>query len=327
MLAEAGFGEGMRAVGVWKYGGPDALEVIEPPEPSPGRGEVRIRVRAATVNPTDTLLRAGVHAARLKDRQPPYVPGMDAAGVVEELGPDVGGRPRVGQSVIALVVPTGPHGGAYAEQIVVPAASVVPAPAGVEAPAASTLLMNALTARLALDAMALETGQTLAVTGAAGAFGGYVIQLAKADGLRVIADASSADEPLVRSLGADVVVPRGDDVAARIREHAPHGADGLADGAVLDHLVVPAIADGGQLAVIRGWGGPAERDIHIHPIMVPNSATDTDRLDRLRRQAERGVLTLRVARVLPADQAPEAHRLLEAGGVRGRLVLDLTTME
>jgi NADPH:quinone reductase len=317
----------MRAVGVWEYGGPDALEVIELPEPSPGPGEVRIRVHAATVNPTDTLLRAGVHAARFDGRQPPYVPGMDAAGVVEELGPDVGGRLRVGQRVSALVVPAGSQGGAYAEQILVPAASVVPAPDGVGAPAASTLLMNALTARLALDAMALDTGQTVAVTGAAGAFGGYVVQLAKADGMRVIADASSADEPLVRSLGADVVVTRGDDVAARIREHAPRGVDGLADGAVLDHLVLGAIADGGQLAVIRGWGGPAERGIHIHPIQVSRSATDTARLDRLRHQAEQGVLSLRVARVLPADQAPEAHRLLEAGGVRGRLVLDFTSVD
>ena len=81
--------------------------------------------------------------------------------------------------------------------------------------------MNALTARLALDQMALRPGEVLAVTGAAGAFGGYVVQLAKADGLTVVADASEADEELVRTLGADVVVRRGDDVAARIREQFP----------------------------------------------------------------------------------------------------------
>ena len=73
--------------------------------------------------------------------------------------------------------------------------------------------MNGLTARFALDLMALQPGQVLAVTGAAGAFGGYVVQLAKADGLTVVADASEADEELVRGLGADVVVRRGDDVA------------------------------------------------------------------------------------------------------------------
>jgi NADPH:quinone reductase-like Zn-dependent oxidoreductase len=94
---------------------------------------------------------------------------------------------------------------------------------------------------------------------------------------------------------------------------------------VLDHLAVPAIADGGGLAVVRGWTGPVDRDITVHPVMVANSATDTAALDRLARQAEDGTLTLRVARVLPASEAAEAHRLLAAGGVRGRLVLDLAT--
>lgn len=309
-------------MGVWEYGGPEALRLVELPDPEPGAGEVLIRVRAAAVNPTDTLLRSGAHASRLVGREPPFVPGMDAEGIIERLGPGVGGRLRVGQSVVALVVPTGAHGGAYAERIVVPEASVVPAPAGAEPAAAATLLMNALTARLALDALALRPGQTLAVTGAAGAFGGYVIQLAKAEGLRVIADAAAKDEALVRRLGADHVVARGDEVADRIRALAPSGVDGLADGAVLDHLVLPAIADRGGLAVIRGWDGPAERGITIHPVQVSRSATETAKLDALRRQAEDGTLTLRVAQVMPAVHAARAHRLLAAGGVRGRIVLD-----
>jgi NADPH:quinone reductase-like Zn-dependent oxidoreductase len=143
--------------------------------------------------------------------------------------------------------------------------------------------------------------------------------------LRVIADAAPADEGLVRALGADEVVARGDDVAGRIRKLAPNGVDGLADGAVLDHLALPAIADGGRLAVVRGWSGPADRDITVHPVVVANSAADTAALDRLARQAEDGTLTLRVARVLPAAEAAEAHRQLAAGGIRGRLVLDLAT--
>ena len=122
------------------------------------------------------LFGAGSQAARLSGRPAPYVPGMDVAGVIDELGADTDNRLKVGDRVVALVIPAGPHGGAYAEYVVVPAASVVLAPAGVDFPAASTLLLNGLTARLALDA-----GQTMAVTGAAGAFGGYVIQLAKAD--------------------------------------------------------------------------------------------------------------------------------------------------
>jgi len=97
---------------------------------------------------------------------------------------------------------------------------------------------------------------------------------------------------------------------------------GLADGALLNDKAVPAVADGGRLVTVRGWNGPAERGVRVHPVMVPQGATETAALDRLARQAEEGVLSLRVAQVLPADRAPEAHRLLEAGGVRGRIVLD-----
>ncbi|MBE3001728.1 NADP-dependent oxidoreductase [Nocardiopsis sp. HNM0947] len=308
----------MKAVGITEAGDPDVLQVLNLPEPQPGPGEVRIRVRAAAVNPTDTLLRSGARGAP----DGPAVPGMDAAGTVDRLGPGVDtDRLAVGQDVVVLVVPRGAHG-AYAEQIVVPAASVVPAPAGAEPAAAATLLMNAMTARLALDALALSPGDTLAVTGAAGAFGGYAVQLGKADGLRVIADAKDSDSDLVRGLGADDVVERGEDVADRIRGLVPDGVPGLADGALLNDKAVPAVADGGGLATVRGWNGPAERGVTVHPVMVPDGATDTAGLDRLARQAEEGVLSLRVAQVLPADRAPEAHRLLEAGGVRGRIVLD-----
>jgi NADPH:quinone reductase-like Zn-dependent oxidoreductase len=169
--------------------------------------------------------------------------------------------------------------------------------------------------------MALQPGQVVAVTGAAGAFGGYVIQLAKADGLTVVADASQADEGLVRSLGADVVVRRGDDVAERIREHYSDGVDGLADGAVQDALVLPAVKDGGAVATVRGYRGDGTRDLRVFPALVRRVAQDRAALDRLRQQAEAGVLTLRVAQTFPAEKAADAHRLLERGGVRGRLVL------
>jgi len=144
----------MKAIGVHDFGGPEALRVLELPEPRAGPGEVRIREHAAAVNPTDVLLRTGGHAVRMPDRRPPFVPGMDAAGVIDQVGPGVGDRLAVGQRVVAMVLFTGEHGGAHAEQVVVAADSVVPAPAGRDLPAASTLLMNAMTARLALDAVA-----------------------------------------------------------------------------------------------------------------------------------------------------------------------------
>jgi NADPH:quinone reductase-like Zn-dependent oxidoreductase len=308
-------------VGITEFGGPEALHIVELPEPEAGPGEMRIRVHAAAVNPTDTVLRSGARAAQLKDVPPPYVLGMDAAGVLEQIGEGVVTDLRPGDHVMAIVVPRGSHG-AYAERIVVPAESVVRVPAGATDTEAATLPMNALTTRMALDTLALEPGQTLAVTGAAGAAGGYAVQLGKADGLYIVADASEADEQLVKELGADIVVRRGEEFAERVREAVPEGADGLIDGALLNELVLPAVRDGGRIATVRGFRGPEERGITFHPVMVRGYAREHAKLDRLRQQVEDGLVTLRVARTFPAEQAAEAHRILEAGGTRGRLVLE-----
>ena len=312
----------MRAVGVIEFGGPEALQVVEVEEPHAGPGQVRVLVHAATVNPTDTYIRNGARAEALRREPPPYVPGMDAAGILDELGEGVTTGLAVGDRVMAIVLPHGSHG-AYSEKIVLPAASVARAPAGSTHAEASTLPMNGLTTRLALDLLALTPGQVLGVTGSAGAVGGYAIQLAKADGLTVVADASEADEELVRNLGADTVVRRGEGVARRIREQVPEGVDGLVDAAVQGQDVLAAIRDDGAMAVVRGYEGPTERGITIHPVWVRNYAEDWNRLDRLRQQAEAGLITLRVAQVYPAGQAAEAHRRLEAGGTRGRLVIEL----
>ncbi|GAA4888832.1 NADP-dependent oxidoreductase [Streptomonospora salina] len=314
----------MRVIGVADFGAPEALREFDVDERHAGPGEVRLRVRAAAVNPTDTVARSGVYAARRGDTGSPHVPGMDAAGDIDEVGPHTETDLAVGDAVMAVVVPSGSHG-AYSEHLVVPAESAARIPAGAGYAAASTLPMNGLTARLALDRMALEPGATLAVTGAAGAFGGYMVQLAKAEGLRVIADAAEKDEQLVRDLGADTVVRRGDDVAARILDVEPGGVDALADGAVQDELVGPAVRDGGRIATVRGFQGDEEtlkRGVVVHPVLVVDYHRAQAELDGLRAQAEDGALSLRVARTFPADQAAEAHRLLEAGGVRGRLVLE-----
>jgi NADPH:quinone reductase-like Zn-dependent oxidoreductase len=222
---------------------------------------------------------------------------------------------------MAIVLPAGSHGG-YSESIVLPAGSVVREPRGVTHVEACTLPMNGLTARQALDLLALSPGQALAVTGAAGGFGGYVIQLAKADGLRVIADSSEADEELVRNLGADIVVRRGPDVADRIRAEIPAGVDGLTDGSVQSGALVPAVRDGGAIATVRGWADECERGITTRPVSVRSYATEWAKLDTLRQQVEDGLVSLRVARTFTPQQAGEAHRLLEAGGTRGRLVIE-----
>jgi NADPH:quinone reductase-like Zn-dependent oxidoreductase len=310
----------MKAVGVIDFGGPDALEVVElPGPPDAEKGWVRIRVRAAAVNPADVAMRS--QRGPKQPPSPPYILGMDAAGVIEQIGEDTDTELQVGDAVMAIVVPQGSFG-AYTEQIVVRAESVAPVPAGTTFAEAATLPMNGLTARLALDELGLKPGDTLAVTGAAGTLGGYTMELAKADRLTVIADASDADERLVRELGADHVVRRDQDFAEQVRDIVPEGADGVVDCALLDELVTPAVRDGGGVATVRGFQGEAQRGVTFHPVFVPNYARESEKLDRLRQQVEDGQLTLRVAKTFPAEQAAAAHKMLEAGGVRGRLVLE-----
>jgi NADPH:quinone reductase-like Zn-dependent oxidoreductase len=309
----------MRAVGVPRFGGPEVLEVVELPEPVPGGGEVRIRVAAATVNPTDIGLRDGHRADALKDLPPPWVPGMELAGEIDAVGPGSDWSP--GQRVIAIVLPFRALGGAQAELVVVPGRSVAEVPVGATLEQAATLPMNGLTVRRALDLLALDAGQTLAVTGSAGAVGSYAIELAKLEGLRVVADAAPADEALVRGFGADLVVGRGSGCAEAIRAALPGGVDAVLDAALLGPAILGAVRDGGQLAAVRPFQGESERGIEIRAVSVAEYATNQEALRGLVRQAGAGQLTLRVAETFAPERAGDAHRRLEAGGVRGRLLI------
>ncbi|WP_422392074.1 NADP-dependent oxidoreductase [Arthrobacter sp. N1] len=287
------------------------------PEPHPGEKEVRIRVRAAAVSPTDTNVRTGAYD--MSQSEPPYLPGMDAAGVIDEVGP--GSAWKVGDEVMAIALPLGEHGGAYAEHLVAADDSIARIPATSTLEEAATIPMNGLTAVQVLEFAALTPGQVIAVTGAAGTLGNYTIQLAKQQGLTVIADAAPKDRELVQSLGADHILDRGQNIAGRVREVFPDGVDAIADTALMHDDVVPALRDGGVFISVRGWKGEPTRDIRFEAAWVFDEYHSQAKLDSLRQAVEDGVLTPRVAGTLPAEQAPEAHRRLEAGGVRGRLVL------
>ncbi|WP_260217230.1 NADP-dependent oxidoreductase [Curtobacterium sp. PhB115] len=245
---------------------------------------------------------------------------MDAAGVIDEVGPDVTGW-SVGDEVMAIALPLSTHGGAYVQELVAPVGSFTRVPRGTSLLAASTVPMNGLTALQILSLAGLSRGDTLAVTGAAGLLGNYVVQLAVAAGLTVIADAAPADEALVRSLGPAHIVPRGDGFAAAVRELVPGGVDALADAAVQRSVVVDAVRDGGVFLDVRGWSGDGSRGIRFEQVAVFSEYRSFDKLEQLRHAVESGTLTPRVAEVLPASRAAEAHERLEAGGTRGRFVL------
>jgi NADPH:quinone reductase len=310
----------MRAVVVRNYGGPEALEAVDVPMPEPGPGQVRIRVEAAAVNPVDAATRQGLmNLARpgvIRDRDHVGI-GWDVAGTVDAAGPGVT-SPGPGERVVGLRDRLDQPLGTYAEQVVLDAADVAPAPRGVDSAAASTLPLNGLTAIQALDLLGLTAGQTILVTGAAGGLGGFGVELAAMRGLRVIAAAGDDDEKLARELGAAAFVPRSADLAAAVRTLIPGGVDAAFDAAVLGHPALDAVRAGGSFAAFVGSGPDPLRGIRVVPV---NIHADGAALTGLSALAAAGKLTLRVADTYPLADAARAHERLQAGALRGRLVL------
>ena len=310
----------MRAVVVRSYGGPEALEIVEMPVPEPGRGQIRIRVEAAAVNPVDIATREGLmNVARpgvIAGRGQVGI-GWDVAGVIEATGPDVIGFAPADR-VIGLRDRLDQPVGTYAGQVILDAADTAPAPAGNDAIAASTIPLNGLTAIQALDALALPAGQTILVTGAAGGLGGFGTELAAMRGLRVIAAAGDADEEHVRDLGAAEFVPRSAHLATAVRDLVPGGVYAVFDAAVLGYPALDAVRAGGSFATFVGTGPVPLRGIRVVPVSIH---ADGAALAGLSRLAAAGKLTLRVADTYPLAEAGKAHQRLQAGAVRGRLVL------
>jgi NADPH:quinone reductase-like Zn-dependent oxidoreductase len=245
---------------------------------------------------------------------------MDLAGVIDSAGPGVSGW-AVGDRVMAAVSPFLPGGGAQQEYRLVDTDQLARVPDGVALELAATLPMNGMTVRAALDILSLPAGSVLAVTGSPGAVGGYAIQLGRRDGLVVVADAAPGDVALVRGLGAEHVVPRGDGFASAVRALFPSGADAVLDAALLGPPALAAVRDGGQLIAVRPFQGETERDIKISLVLVGQHLHEGARVAELASLAAEGELTLRLAEAMPASRAAEAHERLAAGGVRGRLVL------
>ena len=298
-------------------GGYEVIEIVERTVRPPAAGEVRIAVKAAAVNPTDILLRA----SGFRNETSLTIPGMDAAGIIESVGPGVS-RLHPGEKVMAAVMPRRPDGGAQAQYIVVPAASVVSIPEGASFAEAATLPMNGLTAFRALELAGLEKGQFLAVSGGAGFLAYYAIVAAKRLGIKVIADAKSEETDLVRSCGADIVVERGPGFADAVRRELAQGADALLDTAVLGEKSFGSIRDEGVYIPVRGWGDkPAERGIRIKPVFVFEVLERTEWLEQLRDLVTAGEIKLRVAGEYAPERVADSHRALEAGRLRGRPVI------
>jgi NADPH:quinone reductase-like Zn-dependent oxidoreductase len=294
----------MRAAVVTTFGGPEVVRIVESEVPEPAAGQVRIKVAAAALNPVDVGVRTGVFGGAGQQ----FGLGWDVAGTVDATG--AGSAWNVGDEVVALdygmLKPLGTH----AEYVVVPTDAVALAPKTVDAVAAATLPLNALAAVQALDLLELTPDQSLLVTGAAGAVGGYAVQLAARRGISVTALARAEDEAFVRSLGAARMVTGAVGAGS---------VDAVLDAAVLGEAALEWVRDGGGYAGVIPRAHPAPvRGVRVGAIEV---RADGARLAELVRLVDEGALTLRVAEAYALEDAPKAHARLAEGGVRGRLVL------
>jgi NADPH2:quinone reductase len=303
---------GMHAVTVTALGAPEVLHSVELPDPVAGPGQVLVRVRAACVHPADLAARVGLIPGG--PVPPPFVPGWDFAGEVLVVGAGVG-EVRPGDRVVGLVPWHLTRGapGAYSELLAADTAWLVPLPAGVDTTVAATVPLNALTARQALQLLAPAAGATVLITGASGGVGGFATQFAARAGHRVVALASHNDEDWVAALGADKVLPRA---------VGPAGAGptpAVLDAVPLGEPAAAAVADGGALVTTRPTP-PLEpaRGVRQDVVLV---RPDRAALRSVVHELAAGRLLVRVAAALPLAEAARAHRMVEAGGLRGAVVL------
>lgn len=303
----------MRAVTIPVYGDTDVLAVAEVPTPEAGPGEVRVRVVAAGVNPADVLIREGGMDAISTQHVPGVVAGWELAGEVVQTGAGVTGW-TVGTAVLALLDWIVAVQGAHAEEVVLPASWLAAWPAGLAPEVAAALPLNGLTARQAVDALGLPAGSTVAVTGAAGAVGGFAVQFAAAAGHRVLALAGAEDEMLVRRLGAEIFVARSDDPVAALRHAAADGVDGVIDAALLGEAVVGAVRPGGAFVGLTPPATPAERQgLRVHGLFVHS---DGPALAGIADLVEQGQLAVRDVETFTIEEAPAAYARLEKSGRR-----------
>ncbi len=301
----------MRAV----VGGPEAVEVLEVPLPEPGPSEVRIKVAAAALNPADGAVRFSLF--RPSEGVKYTGLGFDAAGTVDAVGPGV--PLKVGTPVIAFHAPLLRPTKAQAEYLVTDLNSIAPAPEGMDLTLAATIPLNALTASQALDYLPLRPRDTLLVTGAAGAVGGYAVELARTQGVRIVAQGRPEDEEFLRGRGATWFVSRDEELTEAVRRFVPEGVDGVLDAAALGAPALAAVRDGGIFVSVSPDVVPApERDVVVR---FTQAGPEPTRLSYLSALAEVGVLTPRVAQIYHLSRAAEAYAQYARGGQRGRIVL------
>ena len=313
----------MKAIAIREFGGRDKLERMDLPVPEVGEGEVLVRVKGAGVNPVDWKIREG----RLKDLFPhrfPLIPGWDAAGIVERIGPGVT-RFQVGDEIFAYCRKPVVQGGAYAEYIALAEEHMAFKPRNTTFTEAAGIPLTALTAYQALvDAARVKSGERVLIHAAAGGVGGFGVQIAKDRGALVWGTAGSRNGDYVRSLGAERVIDyRRDDFRKVVQSAYPDGVDVVFDcvgGDVLKKSV-EIVRKGGRLISIvdsLDEGSLGRADIRFEFVFV---APNSKELSELGQMVEKGRLKVHLEEVLPLEAAAKAHELSESRHTRGKIVL------
>jgi NADPH2:quinone reductase len=335
----------VQRVVVDRFGGPEVVRVVETDDPRPGRGQVRVRVLASGVSFTDAQLRAGTY---LGGPKPPFTPGYELVGVVDEVGPGCS-RLRPGDRVGALTV-----WGANAELVCVPEKYAVEVPEDLDPAEVVSLVFSYLTAYQVLHRAArARCGETVLVHGAAGRVGSAALELAALAGLRCYGTAAARDHAAVERLGAVAIDYQHEDFVARVREMTGDGVDVVMDGLggwlsvrsfrVLrpgGRLVVfgryatlaqgrknwPAVAQWyAATALVALWGlaSPRRRVLayRVQKLRIHHQDWFAEDFRALLGMLRRGEIHPVVAQRLPLSDARHAHELLERTAATGKLVL------
>jgi NADPH:quinone reductase-like Zn-dependent oxidoreductase len=309
----------MKALRYHRYGGSEVLRYENAPRPAPGPRQVLVKVAATAFNPVDAGIRGG-HLAQVYQISFPHVPGVDVAGTIAEIGEGVTDW-NIGDAVVAFL-PLDAEGAA-AEFAVVPVESLAAAPTSVPLADAAALPVPALTAWQALFEIAgLTKGQSVLINGAAGAVGGYAIQLAKQAGAVVTATAKAHDAERLRGLGAVHIVDYID------YTRSPIDVEGAPFDVVLNLVnttdeqtdaLIGVVADGGihVATMVSGPQQPA-RGVRTQRIFV---RSDAAQLADLVNRVNTGQLRIEIAVRRPLDQAASVHEDSDAGRLHGKTIL------
>ncbi|MFI2242258.1 NADP-dependent oxidoreductase [Streptomyces chrestomyceticus] len=300
----------MKAAAINSFGGPEVVELLDVETPQAGPGQVRVRVKAAGIQPFDCAIRRGLTIPGQPTGFPRTI-GNDFAGVVDQVGEGATGF-SVGSEVIgwALLV-------SHAEYVVVPTDQLVTKPAAMPWEVAGVFSASGQTAHTAIEQLGVGAGDTVLVHAAAGGVGTVAVQVAKAYGATVIGTAAPRNHDYLRSIGA-LPVEYGEGLVERVRALAPDGVTAALDGiggAALDASVA-LVKDRGRIGTITDFDRSEELGI-----LAISTQRSTTRLTALTDLWEQGKLHIEISRTVPLARAAEAHRAMESGHVRGKIAL------